>query len=137
MPPQVIKLNVGGEVFATTRHALGRTPGTFLADLVSEEAADKLLFLDGAIFIDRSPKFFQHILDELRGCTPCVPTETSAVLQLLQESRFYGLSRLSAALEDGLQPQAALCSHHTGGSQAAPGALQTILTSTDVSLPWE
>lgn len=98
MAPQVVKLNVGGTFFATTRQTLSRCPGTVLADLISDHNPTACLYLDGAIFIDRSPEHFQLILDWLRGCKPYLLAGSQEANLLLEEAEFYGLSDLAKAL---------------------------------------
>ncbi|KAK9840201.1 hypothetical protein WJX74_005381 [Apatococcus lobatus] len=108
MLPQVIKLNVGGTYFATTRQNLSRVPGTFLARLASEEASREGLYLDGALFIDRDPDVFSLVLNWLRGCRPAPDLELRQCEQLIQEANFYGLLDLANALEVQKGPQPAL-----------------------------
>jgi len=61
---QIIKLNVGGKIFTTSKSTLLSIKDTYFYSLVSsgkwkpEE--------DGAFFIDRNPKHFDRILDFLR-----------------------------------------------------------------------
>lgn len=99
MAPQVVKLNVGGTLFATTRQTLSRVPGTFLAELVSDSAIESNLYLDGALFVDRDPQPFRYILGWLREDAPSLPCNQHDTQQLLLEARFYGLAELARVLE--------------------------------------
>jgi hypothetical protein len=58
---EIIRLNVGGRHFVTTRQTLCAEAGSMLAVQFD---------LDGAIFIDRNPQTFEIVLDYFRnGCT--------------------------------------------------------------------
>lgn len=124
MVPQVVKLNVGGTFFATSKQNLSRYPGTFLARLVSDQASQDCLYLDGAIFVDRNPDVFSHILDWLRGCRPAPRLDGPRFEQLKQEAAFYGLSDLTAALEAQESPLPELDTNcYNNRLQLLPGEL--------------
>lgn len=61
----VIKLNVGGRHFCTTRSTLTSMPGTMFEALLSGRHA-VIRDNDGAIFLDRDPDIFEHVLTYLR-----------------------------------------------------------------------
>ena len=72
--PQIIKLNVGGTHFQTTKTTLCFKPDSVLArDIVDRNA--KLIETDQEIFIDRDPEAFKHILNLLRDPRYCFPEE--------------------------------------------------------------
>jgi len=61
----VIKLNVGGRQFCTTRFTLTSVPGTMFEALLSGRHA-VVRDADGAIFLDRDADIFEHVLTYLR-----------------------------------------------------------------------
>ena len=68
----ILRLNVGGRIFLTTRESLCAEGGSMLAnkfDPVSQFAAP--VEFEGAIFINRDPDSFKYVLNYLRnGCRP-------------------------------------------------------------------
>ena len=62
MPQAVVRLNVGGTLFATTRSTLNRVP---FFDRLTDGSFDDL-DEDGVAFIDRDPRYFAAILSFLR-----------------------------------------------------------------------
>ncbi len=93
----VVKLNVGGKKFATSRDNLLKEPSFFTGLLSANFAVER--DEKGAIFIDRNPKYFQFILDYLRNekidLKLIDAKEHSA---LLEEIQFYEIGSLIAQL---------------------------------------
>ena len=87
MNSHVIKLNVGGVVFATTHSTLDQFEGFFRA-LVRSEGAPV-----GEVFIDRDPTHFRHVLNFLRN-SPTYPVRDHELVELAQEADFYNLPAL-------------------------------------------
>eukprot|EP01083_Nonionella_stella_P078632 215280_1 len=84
MSPNIIKLNVGGVKYVTTKTTLLKS-GYFVALLSGNFAVD--LDDEGAYFIDRNGKYFEYILDYMRsGCT-VIPSEYKTIVQI--ESDFF------------------------------------------------
>ncbi|KAH7717314.1 potassium channel tetramerization domain containing 5-like protein [Aphelenchoides avenae] len=70
LPTGWVKLNVGGQVFQTTRQTLYREPDGFLARLVADdERVPSAKDENGAYLIDRDPDNFPVILSYLRHGT--------------------------------------------------------------------
>ena len=86
MMSSVIRLNVGGVVFETTRTTLEQYESFFKALVRSEASLDK-------VFIDRDPTHFRHVLNFLRN-SPTYPTRDHELVELAQEADFYGLPAL-------------------------------------------
>ena len=66
MSNNIISVNVGGTIFTTSKSTLTKEPESMLARMVNTEvptAKDS----HGNIFIDRSPKIFEVILEFLRA----------------------------------------------------------------------
>ena len=94
-----VTLNVGGQVFRTTRATLteGGAAGSMLAALISERWGNGDND-DNEVFIDRSPALFTYILDWLRsGSVQCLPDASR--LGLIKEADYYGLTRLIDCLK--------------------------------------
>lgn len=100
LPPSWITLNVGGTYFVTTKGTLKKEPKSFLCRLAScQDDVDQLNELgsdrdeSGAYLIDRSPVYFEYVLNYLR--TNKLIYETSSQLQgILLEAEFYNIQSL-------------------------------------------
>ena len=70
-PFRWLRLNVGGKLFLTSKSTVEmRVPGSMLARMFSSETEEVMAAGakddTGAFLIDRSPKYFEPILDYLR-----------------------------------------------------------------------
>jgi hypothetical protein len=65
----VIKLNVGGRLFVTTRATLDAVPDTYLSILASGRWGGEALPQDaeGNVFLDWTPEVFETLLSFLRA----------------------------------------------------------------------
>ena len=89
----VIKLNVGGQIFETSLKTLRKYPGSFLAEMFSGEH-QIVKGSDGSFFIDHDGTYFRHVLNYLRvGVIPAKVVEQLGQ-ELLPEAEFYGLHNL-------------------------------------------
>ena len=89
----IVKLNVGGRVFHTTRHTLS------LCDYFRVALGGPLQHgtdEHGRLFIDRSPELFAMILQFLR--TPQRPAAVADKHALIHECEFFGVSWLAQIL---------------------------------------
>ena len=98
----MVRLNVGGEFFATTMDTLSKAAyfNPFLSGRI-QHGEDE----GGALFIDRSPKLFAYILQYLR--TGTVPTrfELRRIKhQLLHESIYFGVPGLADQIKGQISP---------------------------------
>lgn len=92
-PPntKIVGINVGGTVFSTTRETLGRFRPSYLASIVSGDFG-VTLDADGNIFLDRSPRYFEKILNYLRD--PTAPQDWDFDdLGLVHELEFFGIKK--------------------------------------------
>ncbi|RUP45657.1 BTB/POZ protein [Jimgerdemannia flammicorona] len=94
IPPEngdeIVRLNVGGTLFATTRTTLSSVPNTFFHGLLSRSYTTRLV--DSAIFIDRSPTHFNYILDGLRHLGRInLPLDAMTWPEIEREAAFYGV----------------------------------------------
>ena len=94
---EIITLNVGGQLFDTTRHTLLSINDTFFTVLLSGRIPsykDK----NGALFIDRDPKLFAIILNYLRTNQLFGVSEEN-IDMMRHEAEFYGIAPLVKKLE--------------------------------------
>ncbi|KAM6174027.1 BTB/POZ domain-containing protein KCTD14-like [Erethizon dorsatum] len=91
----VVELNVGGQVFTTTRDTLRKLPGSRLAEVFSDPAT-ACKDAEGRFFIDRPGTYFQPILDYLRSGQ--VPMQH--IREVYHEAQFYDIQPLVKLLED-------------------------------------
>ena len=98
----IVRLNVGGQVFMTTRSTLenggGSDQPTYFSALMSD--AHTHTFDNGALFIDRDPLHFRHILNYLRdGVVPLERSDNAQQLaEILREAQFYAIDGLEVKL---------------------------------------
>jgi hypothetical protein len=89
----IVKRNVGGKLFVTTRATLCAEAGSMLAakfDPESKFAPPKEI--DGAVFLDRDPKMFECLLNYLRnGCQVVLYIPDGLVKAIAVEADYFGL----------------------------------------------
>lgn len=93
---EVVKLNVGGRLFATTKETLCSINDTFFTSMLLgriTSSKDE----DGAIFIDRDPEMFAIILNYLRTQQLFNVTDYN-VDMLRHEAEYYGITPLCRQL---------------------------------------
>jgi len=61
-----VKLNVGGQLFLTSRGTLLKAPDSMLFKLFAGESMPSAKDEQGAFLIDRTPEYFKPILNYLR-----------------------------------------------------------------------
>ena len=99
-----ITLNVGGHCFTTTRSTLTtKEPSSTLARMFADDDAGlawhSSVDSTGAFLIDRSPRYFEPILNYLRH-GELVLDRDSNPQGVLEEARFFGIMSLVERLED-------------------------------------
>ena len=87
-----IKLNVGGQQFVTSKSTLEKEPESMICRMVCGEIPS-LKDENGAILIDRSPKYFDTILNYLRMGDILLDHDLN-IEALIQEANFYGIMSL-------------------------------------------
>ncbi|CAG9819267.1 unnamed protein product [Phaedon cochleariae] len=99
-----VTLNVGGKHFTTSKRTLtANEPTSMLARMFSEGGEGYLftpssLDVDGAYLIDRSPTYFEPILNYLR-CGQLVYDLNVNPEGILEEARFFGIDSIIPMLE--------------------------------------
>ena len=91
----ILRLNVGGKLFATTYETLD-SEASMLSALVKN--ANPAQLFDGALFIDRDYTVFHFILNFLRGSSVLPKKHSTDFKLLLEESQYYGIERLHRCL---------------------------------------
>uniref|UniRef100_A0A4W4H8T9 BTB/POZ domain-containing protein KCTD9 n=1 Tax=Electrophorus electricus TaxID=8005 RepID=A0A4W4H8T9_ELEEL len=96
-----LTLNVGGRCFTTTRSTLVKEPESMLNHMFGNKDADvwgNKQDDQGAYLIDRSPDYFEPILNYLRH-GQLIVNDGINLLGVLEEARFFGIERLAEQLE--------------------------------------
>lgn len=90
----IVRLNVGGHLYTTTKSTLTRYYSSGLDNI--------LLNLDdeGNVFVDRDGRMFQYILGFLRNGELCLPDDFSDFDSLTTEVNLYRIYELSSCLEN-------------------------------------
>ncbi|CAG0886081.1 unnamed protein product [Darwinula stevensoni] len=105
--PCWVTLNVGGKHFMTTRNTLiGKEPQSMLARMFSEESQMQPSLTDsfGAFVIDRSPTYFEVLLNYLRTGKVILDNNVSPE-GVLEEARYFGIENVIPKLEAMMQFQ--------------------------------
>eukprot|EP00276_Gloeochaete_wittrockiana_P005686 CAMPEP_0184656372 /NCGR_PEP_ID=MMETSP0308-20130426/16451_1 /TAXON_ID=38269 /ORGANISM="Gloeochaete witrockiana, Strain SAG 46.84" /LENGTH=194 /DNA_ID=CAMNT_0027093475 /DNA_START=116 /DNA_END=703 /DNA_ORIENTATION=+ len=87
---EVVELNVGGTIFATSRSTLCQYQGSKLASIFSGKYA--VSTYQGRPYLDRDPSLFRDILNFLRDPGLIVlPTDEASLRVLRREFEWYGI----------------------------------------------
>lgn len=94
-----VKLNVGGTIFITTFDSINKESGSMLARMFSQEnLVPGDVDENGAYLLDRSPKYFEPLINYLRY-GQLVFDPNISVQGILEEARFFGIHSLIPQLE--------------------------------------
>eukprot|EP01103_Thecamoeba_quadrilineata_P007484 TRINITY_DN17358_c0_g1_i1.p1 TRINITY_DN17358_c0_g1~~TRINITY_DN17358_c0_g1_i1.p1 ORF type:complete len:787 (+),score=202.29 TRINITY_DN17358_c0_g1_i1:206-2566(+) len=102
----VVRVNIGGEIFTTTKGTLNGYSSLFRV-IFSEQNArgDNNDSGEGTVFIDRDPKLFRHLLNFLRTSSfDQLPTCRKIRRELLHEAEFYQIEKLVNFLQIQQKP---------------------------------
>lgn len=95
-----VTLNVGGQIFTTTRATLMNEPNSMLAKMFSPaESWTSITDHSGAFLIDRSPVYFEPILNYLRHGQLILDNGVNPG-GVLEEAKFFGISGIFEQLEE-------------------------------------
>ncbi len=86
---KIVRLNVGGTRYDVSRSTLERCEGSMLISLISEYWKEGNS--DEPIFIDRSGRMFEYVLEYLRTAKVYLPSSVISPLALQEEFDFYGI----------------------------------------------
>uniref|UniRef100_A0A2I3HHF5 KHA domain-containing protein n=1 Tax=Nomascus leucogenys TaxID=61853 RepID=A0A2I3HHF5_NOMLE len=95
-----LTLNVGGRYFTTTRSTLvNKEPDSMLAHMFKDKGVwGNKQDHRGAFLIDRSPEYFEPILNYLRH-GQLIVNDSINLFSVLEEARFFGIDSLTEHLE--------------------------------------
>ena len=101
----IIRLNVGGQHFITTRATLCAVEGSLLTSMFCLDSNfAPPIEIEGKVFLDRNPIVFGYILDYLRdGChvmvdLPSNNNEEALLQRLRTDADYFGLDGFSPLL---------------------------------------
>ncbi|XP_055492832.1 BTB/POZ domain-containing protein KCTD8-like isoform X2 [Leucoraja erinacea] len=97
--PEVVELNVGGQVYVTKHHTLVSVSDSLLAHLFSKNSVQVLPRDNrGRYFLDRDGFLFRYILDYLRDKQLVLPDHFPEKERLLREAEHFQLGELTRVL---------------------------------------
>jgi hypothetical protein len=101
----IVKLNVGGQLFVTTRATLMSDPCSKLASAKFDpESLHPAKEHDGGFFLDRDPITFRYVLNYLRNDCKLVSDIPDDLLKDVRaDADYFGLHHLSALCDTQLQ----------------------------------
>ncbi|XP_056636756.1 BTB/POZ domain-containing protein KCTD9 [Diorhabda sublineata] len=104
-----ITLNVGGKLFTTSKRTLTNSePSSMIARMFSEDTGGYLspssLDKNGAYLIDRTPTYFEPLLNYLR-CGQLVYDKNINPEGILEEAKFFGIESVIPILEQCISKQ--------------------------------
>ncbi|XP_034019299.1 BTB/POZ domain-containing protein KCTD12-like [Thalassophryne amazonica] len=142
--PEIVELNVGGQVYVTRYETLTAAPNSLLWLKFSQSSPDELAKdSKGRFFFDRDGFLFRYILDYLRDSELLLPDSFSERRRLQREADFFRLPELSRSLaavskdtseEDSGEPEEADLSPATTTASSSeraprsPGAASGFIT---------
>lgn len=93
----MLKINIGGKIFTTTKDTLTRYgKNKFSEDLDYNKSS--------YLFFDRDPAYFHLILNHLRGYSIKLPEEYEELYMVYQDVKFYNIISLEKQIEKLLEP---------------------------------
>jgi len=95
----LVKLNVGGEIFMSTWDTLTKEKNSMLSAMFAGTIPVQLLE-DSSVFIDRDGKMFAKVLNYLRNGSFEPPKDRATVYELLKEAEFYQLTAMYGQLKE-------------------------------------
>ena len=95
VPRDIVRLNVGGQLFQSSRETLSCS--AFFSSLLEFDGGDK--DADGNVFVDRSGKLFEVLLECWRtSLRPPQSTVSLAKMQLLEECKYFVAEDVAARI---------------------------------------
>lgn len=98
----LVKLNVGGHVFLTTKSTLIDSGTNMLSAMIQHSNPAQLI--DGHYFIDRDPGTFRWILSYLRGSKVLPPKDSNEIALLREEAEYFALDELLIRIQHMVCP---------------------------------
>ncbi|XP_061188353.1 BTB/POZ domain-containing protein KCTD4-like [Saccostrea echinata] len=102
MESEILRLNVGGHIYTTTRSTLVKYPDSMLGVMFKGDIPSKM-DQDGNYFIDRDGQMFRYILNFCRSGKLCLPQHFSDYDLLENEADFYQIQPLLTSITSSRQ----------------------------------
>eukprot|EP01084_Bolivina_argentea_P300684 518549_1 len=99
----IIKLNIGGVNFMTTKQTLLNVKDSYFTARFGGKFAMGPQLQDGSYFIDRDGTHFRLILNFLRDTQVLLPNNRSQLQELKVECKFYNLESLNKSIDRKLK----------------------------------
>ncbi|NXK85666.1 KCD12 protein, partial [Formicarius rufipectus] len=107
--PDIIELNVGGQVYITRHPTLVSVPGSLLWEMFTQKNVRSLARdSKGRFFVDRDGFLFRYILDYLRDQQLVLPEHFPERSRLRREAEYFALPELVKMLAPKLSKQNSL-----------------------------
>ncbi|KAM3613183.1 uncharacterized protein V6R79_022143 [Siganus canaliculatus] len=107
--PEIIELNVGGQVYITRYSTLTSVPDSLLGEMFSRKSAKGLARdTKGRFFVDRDGFLFRYILDYMRDQQLVLPDHFPERGRLQREAEFFNLPELVKLLAPKISKQNSL-----------------------------
>ncbi|XP_072837598.2 BTB/POZ domain-containing protein KCTD12 [Pogona vitticeps] len=107
--PEIVELNVGGQVYITRRSTLVSIPGSLLWEMFTQKSIRSLARdSKGRFFVDRDGFLFRYILDYMRDQQLILPEHFPERGRLQREAEFFQLPELVKTLAPKLSKQNSL-----------------------------
>lgn len=131
--PEIVELNVGGQVYVTRLETLTAAPNSLLwAKFTQSPPSDLPTDSKGRFFFDRDGFLFRYILDYLRDSELFLPEFFKERKRLQKEADFFQLPELSRRLSAASKDSS--CADDSGEPEEAELS-SPVTSSTDRSLP--
>ena len=120
----IVKLNIGGQLFVTSKETLMGQGINMLSALIQHSNPAQLL--DGHYFIDRDPETFRWILNYLRGSKVLPPKDSTEMSLLKEEAQYFAMDNLVLRIQHMVCPSFA-----KGDNVLIKGSKFTILATSE------
>ncbi|XP_063347680.1 BTB/POZ domain-containing protein KCTD12b [Pelmatolapia mariae] len=126
--PEIIELNVGGQVYITRYSTLTSVPDSLLWEMFTQKSAKGLARdTKGRFFVDRDGFLFRYILDYMRDQQLVLPDHFPERGRLQREAEFFNLPELVKLLAPKISKQNSL------GDEGCPSDTEDSSPGTDTS----
>uniref|UniRef100_A0AAR2LSQ0 BTB domain-containing protein n=1 Tax=Pygocentrus nattereri TaxID=42514 RepID=A0AAR2LSQ0_PYGNA len=135
--PELVELNVGGQVYVTRRATLVSVPDSLLGRMFGQQSPSELSTdTKGRFFLDRDGFLFRYILDYLRDGNLVLPDYFRERAGLRREAEFFQLRDLARRLAPLVSKENSIGDEAQGEHEQEhdEGALASTSTTTTSSL---
>ncbi len=134
--PEIIELNVGGQVYVTRHSTLLTVPNSLLWTMFSQKTPAELTTdSKGRYFLDRDGFLFRYILDYLRDQTLVLPDYFKEKASLLKEAEYFQLQELAKRLRPAVSKENSISEEVCQSDPEEAAIASTSITSTGPRSP--